>query len=144
MTEEELKEQVKNIKFYFFTYRNGPVADSLRAAGNPHKEILGLMVPQLASIARQFPQSMQLAERLWSETEYREARLLACYLFPPEEVTREQALRLWNETIDAEEADMLAFRLIRRLPFAAEILEATGEGTPLERYRRKTLTRNLE
>lgn len=145
MTAEELHEQIKNIKFMFFTFRSGAVADSLHAAGDGHKTIMGLMVPQLASIARQYTPSMELADALWQEKDYREARLLACYLFPPEEVDEAKARELMDAIVTPEEADMLAFRLLKRLPFAAALLEPRAdEETPLQAYSRKALARHLK
>lgn len=113
---------MKEIKHQFFTYRNGAVADSLRRYGIPHKTIFGLDVPQLAAIARSLTPSAELAGRLWADRDVRESRLLAAYLFPVDETTMERALELADDCRTQEEADMLAFRLFKRLPFAAELL----------------------
>ena len=95
---------MKEIKHLFFTYRNGAVAGTLRRYGVPHKTIFGLDVPRLAEIARGQTPSVELADRLWADRDVRESRLLAAYLYPPQEV------------------DMLAFRLFKRLPYAGELL----------------------
>lgn len=113
---------MKEIKHQFFTYRNGAVADTLRRYGIPHKTIFGLDVPQLAAIARGLTPSAELAGRLWADRDVRESRLLAAYLFPMAETTMERALELADDCRTQEEADMLAFRLFKRLPFAAELL----------------------
>lgn len=114
---------MKEIKHLFFTYRNGAVADTLRRYGIPHKIIFGLDVPRLAEIARGLTPSMELAEKLWADSEVRESRLLAAYLFPPAETDMNLALRLASEVRTREEADMLAFRLFKRLPCAALLLD---------------------
>lgn len=114
---------MKEIKHLFFTYRNGAVADTLRRYGTPHRVIFGLDVPRIAEIARGLTPSMALATRLWDDSEVRESRLLAAYLFPPSEVTEELAMDLALACRTQEEADMLTFRLLKRLPFAPELLE---------------------
>ena len=110
------------IKHLFFTYRNGAVADTLRRYGTPHKMIFGLDIPRLAEIARGLTPSMELADRLWDDSDVRESRLLATYLFPIDAITEEKAIRLASECRTQEEADMLAFRLLKRLPYAATLL----------------------
>ena len=118
---------MQEIKQLFFTYRNGAVADTLRRYGTPHKMIFGLDVPRIAEIARGLPPSTELADRLWKDSDVRESRLLATYLFPVAEVTEEKALTLASECRTQEEADMLAFRLLKRLPYAAALLERMKE-----------------
>lgn len=113
---------MKDIKHKFFTYRNGAMADSLRRYGMPHKVIFGLNVPQIADIARGIDASEDLADKLWADSEVRESRLLACYLFSPEQTSFKKALRLAMEVRTQEEADMLTFRLLKRLPFSKELL----------------------
>lgn len=99
-------------------YRNGIVADTLRAAGmDCYNIIFGLNVPQLAHVAGTQLKIMELAETLWEDRKVRESRLLAAYLFPPDEIDEEYAMKLLNDVQTQEEADMLAFRLLRHLPF---------------------------
>lgn len=113
---------MKEIKHLFFTYRNGAVADTLRRYGVPHKTIFGLDVPRLAEIARGQTPSVELADRLWADRDVRESRLLAAYLYPPQEVDMDKAMALACDVRTQEEADMLAFRLFKRLPYAGELL----------------------
>ena len=111
------------IKKLFYTYRNGVVAESLRRYGIPHRMIFGLDVPAIAGIARGLEPSDQLAERLWNDRDVRESRLLATYLFQLENMTEDRALALAADVMTREEADMLAFRLLKRLPFAHRLLQ---------------------
>ena len=134
---------MKEIKQQFFALRNGLLAEQLRKAGVPHKMIFGLNIPQIAEIARTLSPSMELAETLWDETENRESRLLATYLFPPEEVNPDKALSLLDSVRSAEEADMLAFRLLKRLPFASELASSPAL-SPLQKYARKSLLNHLK
>ncbi|MCM1004708.1 MAG: hypothetical protein NC402_00235 [Prevotella sp.] len=118
-------------------YRNGIVADTLRAAGmDCYNVIFGLNVPQLAHIAGTLVPGMTLADALWADRKVRESRLLAAYLFPPEEVSEQKALELMADVQTQEEADMLAFRLLRQLPYHPA-LKAAASGyaaTALSRY----------
>ena len=130
--------EIKEIKQLFFSFRNGIVAEAFRnVPNNPDVTIFGLQVPQLAEIARKAGKDHQLAGLLWADSGCRESRLLACWLFDPENVSQEDALRLCREALTREETDILAFRLLRFLPFARELAEnLTG-------YSREALLRNL-
>ena len=108
-------------------YRNGIVADTLRSAGMTcYNVIFGLNVPQLAHIAGTIEPDMALARKLWADRGVRESRLLAAYLFPVAEVGFDEAEALINDAQTQEEADMLVFRLLRRLPCFAELKESCG------------------
>ncbi len=50
---------VKALKQAFFACRNGVVADALRAAGDPHRYIMGCQLTDVASIVSQFSQFSQ-------------------------------------------------------------------------------------
>lgn len=102
-------------------FRNGIVADALRKAGMPYNIIFGLQLPQLTQIARSFNPDLSLAKELWKDKNVRESRLLACYLFPKDEVTEELALELAESVRTFEEADILCFRLLRYFPFAQQL-----------------------
>lgn len=104
---------IQEVKKEFFTYRNGMLADTLRKAGYPHKVIFGLNVPQLDAIARQIGFDQDLALQLWDDSEVRESRLLACWLFDPKITTVELAQRLAEECRTPEERDILKFRLLK-------------------------------
>lgn len=118
-------------------YRNGIVADTLRGAGmDCYNIIFGLNVPQLAHIAGTIVPSLEIAEALWADVKVRESRLLATYLFPKEKVDKALAVRLMDEVQTQEEADMLAFRLLRYLPFLPELKESANgyAAVALSRY----------
>lgn len=110
---------LKEIKQRFFLFRNGMLADTLRNYGVPHKVIFGLEVPRLAEIASEITLTGQernrLAEELWADREVRESRLLAAYLFREEETESGRILALALENRTQEEADMISFRLLKRL-----------------------------
>ena len=143
----ELKEKLRDIKQQFYAYRNGIVADTLRRAGHPCGVIFGLNVPQLAAIARAAGRDAELSGALWADTNVRESRLLAPYLLPQENYpadTRE-ALELALQVRTREEADMLAFRILKHLDFAADLAsELEKNEAPLAAYTAATLRRHLE
>lgn len=141
----DLHDSIKAIKQQFFARRNGILADTLRKGGMTQKTIFGLMVPDIAAIARLTGQSMQLADALWADSDVRESRILACYLFPPREVSPEKALSLALDVANREEADMLGFRLMRNLPFAADIAsQLEADAAPLSAYMATAIRRHLE
>lgn len=139
-----MQEGMQEIKKSFFTFRNGILADTLRKAGMPYRMIFGLQIPQIAAIARGLTPSMELADRLWADSDVRESRILATYLFPPEETTMDKALELLRSVCTAEESDMLSFRLLKRLPFAAELLAAIEEDPAVPSYAATSLRRHLQ
>lgn len=134
---------LNDIKKSFFTFRNGIVADTLRKAGMPYKVIFGLQIPQIAGIARSLSPSMELAEQLWNDREVRESRILASYLFPVEEINLDKALNLARDVRTQEEADMLAFRLFKRLPFADSLLSAMEKNPEIPQSSKTALQNHL-
>ena len=133
---------IKQIKQTFFAFRNGILADALRKQ-TPYEIVFGLQVPQIAEIARSLKPSMELADALWHDSKVRESRLLATYLYPIEEVDPEKAIKLASEINTVEEADMLAFRLLKRLPFATSLLNAMESRDDISDYMKKTLRNHL-
>lgn len=137
-------EVISDIKKSFFALRNGILADTLRKAGMSYKVIFGLQIPQIAEIARGLEPSEELATELWKDREVRESRLLACYLFRTDETDMAKALELATDVRTPEEADMLAFRLFKRLPFAGELLDEMERRQDVPRCAAVSLRRHLE
>lgn len=107
-----------------YALRNGIIADTLRKAGQPYKVIFGLQIPQLGQIARSVGFDAELADLLWSCTDTRECRLLAMYLYDPATISQVKIMELSRSLLTQEEADMLVFRLIKRLPDARNLYES--------------------
>lgn len=137
-----MNDKIRQIKQQFFAFRNGILADALRKQSN-YSVVFGLQIPQIAQIARTLEPSMELADTLWNETSTRESRILATYLFPVNEIDINKALTLASEVNTVEEADMLAFRLLKRLPFAASLLEDMAGRDDISDYMKKTLSNHL-
>lgn len=141
-----MKEKIAAIKRDFMAYRNGIVADTLRKAGMPYSLIFGLQLPQLSALARQYMPDQELALALWDDRNVRESRLLSCWLFDAENTDILTALKLARDIRTREEGDILAFRLLRRLPFAEELarkLDSEPDDS-LPHYCATALRRNLE
>ena len=138
---------VQEIKHEFFSRRNGIIADAYRNAGDPHKTVFGLQLPQLSEIARMagMPDTA-LSVQLWADRDCRESRLLACWLVDHADVTEQQALDMAADTRTREEADILAFRLLRRLPFATALADKIrkSSASDISIYVATALKRNLQ
>lgn len=140
---------VTEIRKAFFAMRNGLIADTLRKGGLEQKYIFGLQLPQIKDMAVKFTptnksDASELARQLWADKECREARLLACHIMPVSEISREEAL-LWARDITTrEEADILAFRIIRYHSNASEIAdELESASDDLIRYASAAIKRFL-
>ena len=137
--------ELKDIKQQFFTYRNGMLADRLREAGDCHKVIFGLNLPQIVDIARMAGCNKALAEELWANATTRESRLMAPMIYPREEFLATKAHE-WIEGVECVEvADILCHRLLRYLDYAWQLCEKYANyDSDLLRYTALRLAANLE
>lgn len=140
---------LKSIRKEFYALRNGMLSDTLRKGGLEQKYIFGLQIPQIKQLADQFrPESSReeaaLARELWKDRNCRESRLLACHLMPPFEIDEKEATEWGMDATTREEADILAFRLLRHLSFAPGLSYALSRcDTPLRRYTAEAIRRFL-
>ena len=146
-----MQEELQVIKKQFMTYRNGVVADTLRAAGmDCYRIIFGLNLPQLSAIARELkerhkaPELLEIARLLEQDKGVRESRLLAYQLYGMAQVSREEAGRLMLDVQSREEAEVLCLRVLGRHPEAPRLYEAADESTPLQAHLKRVLARHLE
>lgn len=113
----------QDIRKEFFAYRNGIVAEQLRAAGDPHTMIMGCQLVDVIAIAKRYEKNAELAQELWDDVNHRECRMAATMLYPIEDFKMETALA-WCENVESVEiADVLCHRLLRHLPYANELWE---------------------
>lgn len=111
----------QDIRKEFFAYRNGIVAEQLRAAGDPHTMIMGCQLVDVIAIAKRYEENAELAQELWDDVNHRECRMAATMLYPIEDFKKETALA-WCENVESVEiADVLCHRLLRHLPYANEL-----------------------
>lgn len=130
---KSVQEKIRSAKHDFMAYRNGIVADTLRSVGVPHKVIFGLQLPQITAIASRLKSEVDedeaeiLADAFWEDSEVRESRLLATRMYPANRLTEEKALEMCRSIRSAEEADILAFALLRHSGKLDDIAAALGE-----------------
>ena len=140
---------LSSIRKEFFALRNGMIADTLRKGGLEQKYIFGLQLPQIKEIALRYTQADEedtclLARNLWGDKECREARLLACHIMPPAKMTYEEAKEWVEDVATREESDILAFRLLRYLPYAEDLARIMADSDdPLKKYTATAIQRFL-
>lgn len=111
----------QDLRKEFFAYRNGIVAEQLRAAGDPHTMIMGCQLADVVAIAGRYEKNAALAQALWDDVNHRECRMAATMLYPADDFDMETALA-WCESVESTEiADVLCHRLLRHLPYAFEL-----------------------
>ena len=140
--------ELKDIKQYFFAHRNGVAADVLRRAGSPYKTIFGVELPPISALAREIGFDRELAMRLWEDSDVRESRLLAPWLLDPAALSDEDVRRLALSVRSEEDALMLAFRVLKRLPEPERLLAGletlAKEGNAEAKLSHAALKRHLE
>ena len=82
----------QDIRKEFFAYRNGIIAEQLRAAGDPHTMLMGCQLTDVIAIAEHYEKSAELAQALWNDVNHRECRMAATMLYPAEEFKMETAI----------------------------------------------------
>ena len=83
------------------------------------KKVYGVPLPQLKRIARQAGKDHRLAQELWSSGAH-EARLVACFVEDPAEVTRRQMERWAADFDNWAVCDGCCLHLFAKVPFAGE------------------------
>ncbi|MCH5240419.1 MAG: DNA alkylation repair protein [Muribaculaceae bacterium] len=124
---EEIKKKLQEIRHSFYAYRNGIVSESLKKLYPADAMIFGLTVPQFNEIAARYGKYLELGRELWKEKNIRESRLLALYILPPELIDEGEAKSMIRDVRSIEEAEMLAFKVLRNLKDANLILEKLSE-----------------
>ena len=134
----------KNIRKEFFAYRNGIIAEQLRAAGDPHTTIMGCQLVDVIAITGRYAKDARLAQALWDDVKHRECRMAATMLYPIDDFSPETALA-WCQSVESVEiADVLCHRLLRHLTCAVELWQQLRESDkPLVRYTAWRLLLNL-
>lgn len=137
---------ISEIKKDLFRYRNGVLAESLKKI-YPNKMIFGLNVPQLMELSNNYPKDKDLALSLWEDNSSREIRLLSLYLLPPNEVDYDTAEKMIMSVENNEQAEHLAFRVLRKLNGAKDVLNTIQQKDlkdPIVEYCVKMFQKNLE
>ena len=144
---EDINSTLMEIKKDFFRYKNGIVADSLKNIYPKETKILGLIAPQFMEIANKYPKNLKLGLSLWNEKNNRESRILALYLLPSDEINPDIAKEMILNIQSNEEAEILAFKILRHLPYAKKLyaeMEDSPLNVPSVLYCIKMFKKNLE
>ena len=117
--DEQINNQLREIKQSFRLMMNGVAAQSMREKGLDYHVNWGASLPMLKTKAKEIGKNYSLAIALWKEN-VRECKILATLIMPADEVLPE-VVDIWMEQTTSQEiAEMAAFNLYQYLPFAAE------------------------
>lgn len=126
---------MQTLKRRFFAMRNGLLADQMRRAGSNFRIIFGLNIIQLNEIAADYGHDAEFASALWANTTTRESMLLAPMLWSVDDFNYEGAIRLCHEVTDAEVADIVCHKLLKRRDDVITIIDAIiNAEQPILRY----------
>lgn len=127
--------KMQTVKRRFFAMRNGAVADILRKGGAPYRVIFGLLLPQIADIAREIGYDEELAFKLRENVSTRESLLLWPMIVDPAGVTPEMGKEMVGEVVSTEAADVLCHKLLRNIPQAFNLaVSLVDSDEPVSRY----------
>ena len=145
MNDKDLHERMRLVKQRMFALRNGVIADTLRKGGSGYKIIFGLNLPQLVEMAENFGADPELAEALHDNVSTRESLLLAPMLVDAEKFRFEDANRWIASSPDMEAVDILCHKLLRKLPYAVDLIATNlmPQKPALTRYAALRLCMNL-
>lgn len=114
---EEIQQQLRDIKQSFRLMMDGSVAQSMREKGVDYHLNWGATLPRLREKATEIGQNYDLAIALWKEN-IRECKILATMVMPADEVLPE-VVDIWMEqTETVEVAEQAAMNLYQHLPYA--------------------------
>ena len=114
---EEIQQQLRDIKQSFRQMMDGSVAQSMREKGVDYHLNWGATLPRLREKATEIGQNYDLAIALWKEN-IRECKILATMVMPADEVLPE-VVDIWMEqTETVEVAEQAAMNLYQHLPYA--------------------------
>jgi 3-methyladenine DNA glycosylase AlkD len=119
------------MSFYMGTMQLKDVIAELRSMGDPEAaagmarygikadRALGVSIPGLQSLAKKIGKNRKLAQDLWSSAVH-EARILACMIDDPQQITADRLERLVNEFDSWDLCDQCCNRLFSKTPFARQ------------------------
>ena len=114
---EDIQQQLRDIKQSFRLMMDGAVAQSMREKGVDYHLNWGATLPRLREKADEIGQNYDLAIALWKEN-IRECKLLATMIMPADKMLPE-VVDIWMEqTETVEVAEQAAMNLYQHLPYA--------------------------
>ena len=130
---ENTEDRLRVIKRRFRLFMNGEVSRSLREKGMDYHIIWGVSLQHMKMIAAECGKDFELAIALWQEN-VRECRILATLVMPQSQMDAALAASWGNDLKTMEEAELCAFNLFRKLPFAFDMsLHWLSDGDELQR-----------
>ena len=117
MTNEDIQQQIKQIKQSFRQMMDGSIAKSMRDKGVDYHLNWGATILRLRDKADDIGKNYDLAIALWKEN-VRECKILATMTMPPDEILPE-VVDIWMEQTETVEiAEQAAMNLYQYLPYA--------------------------
>ena len=114
---EQIQQQIKDIKQSFRLMMDGSIAQSMRDKGVDYHLNWGATLPRLREKADQIGKNYDLAIALWKEN-VRECKILATMIMPPDVILPE-VVDIWMEQTETiEMAEQAAMNLYQYLPYA--------------------------
>lgn len=122
MVNEQLEAQIKELKKLVRLSMNGVVTDSMAQKGVVYKHNYGVSVTALRDIAKRFPVSADLSNRLWLLA-WRETLLLSVFLEPADEMSELKALERVKSAPEKEIIDCMCLYLLNKVSFAPQFVK---------------------
>ena len=114
---EEIQQQIKQIKQSFRQMMDGSIAKSMRDKGVDYRLNWGATILRLREKADEMGKNYDLAIALWKEN-VRECKILATMTMPPDVILPE-VVDIWMEQTETVEiAEQAAMNLYQYLPYA--------------------------
>ena len=111
--------QLKDILAELRSMGDPETAAGMARYGIKADRALGVSIPGLQSLAKKIGKNRKLAQDLWSSTVH-EARILACMIDDPQQITADRLERLVNEFDSWDLCDQCCNRLFSKTPFARQ------------------------
>lgn len=114
---EDIQQQLRDIKQSFRLMMDGAVAQSMREKGMDYHLNWGATLPRLREKADEIGKNYDLAIALWKEN-IRECKILATMVMPADQILPE-VVDIWMEQTETVEiAEQAAMNLYQHLPYA--------------------------
>jgi len=108
---------IKDIRKRCRMAMNGIASTSMRQKGMSYKVNFGLSIQQIKELSERYKPDAGLAESLWKENT-RELKILATFLYPSDEFSRETAEKWVNEIPNQEIREQVCLNLFQNLSYA--------------------------
>ncbi len=125
-SEGKWHETLQQIRLQLRRGMDGETSTNQRKMGLEYEVNFGVNLLRLQELSKSLPKEEELADLMWHK-KVREMKLLSLMIRSTDTLTMEQALSLADEVETLEVAEQLVFRLLRRTPFAAELLYSLFE-----------------